>query len=480
MSESGQTVARPPEKRSYLFGPFRLDATEGVLYQDEKPVPLTAKAFEALRLLVENHGHVVGRDALMNQVWPNAFVEEHNLTVTISLLRKILSEAWSGSECIETVPKRGYRFVAIVEELASETAGQAREGSRRVATSAAELVPVNAKPIVSASAPVVVIPATDLQRRSKLKWGVAGVAVLVLAGIVAWVFRPALPLPRVTGSVQVTRDQLPKQNFFTDGARLYLTEWVAGHPLLGQVSTEGGETSQIPTPFPNAVVFDIAPDHSGILVSRRVTITEPESPVWFLPMPSGAPRRIGDMNAHDARWSPDGKQIVYASGSSLYLAESDGSESRGLATVAGVPFHPVFSPDGRRLRFTVYDPKSVSSSLWEVAVDGTTLHPLLEGRNKPPRECCGIWTPDGQYFVFQSVQQNVSSIWIRVEKSGSFRRFTPQPVQLTTGPLSFWNPVPSKDGKKLFVIGQQPRGELVRYDARSSSYPSSRASPPPG
>jgi DNA-binding winged helix-turn-helix (wHTH) protein/Tol biopolymer transport system component len=470
MSESSQTVARPPERRSYLFGPFRLDASEGVLYQDEQPVPLSAKAFETLRLLVENHGHVVARDALMNQVWPNAFVEEHNLTVTVSLLRKILGEAWNGSECIETVPKRGYRFVAIVKEIVSETAGQARGRLGRVAMPAAELTPINARSIVSENSPVVAVTVTASQRRSKLKWGVAGVAVLVLAGIVAWVLRLALPLPKVIGSVQVTRDQLPKQNFLSDGTRLYLTEWVGGNSVLGQVSTEGGETSQIRTQFPNAIVLDIAPDHSGLLVSRQVTITETESPLWFLPLPSGSPRRMGDLNAHDARWSPDGQQIVYANGSSLYLAESDGSHSRKLATVAGAPFHPVFSPDGRHLRFTVYDSKTLSSSLWEVAVGGTTVHPLLEGWNKPPHECCGIWTPDGRYFVFQSVHQNVSSIWIRVEKFSGFRTFTPEPVQLTTGPLSFSNPVLSRDGKKLFVIGQQTRGELVRYDARSREF----------
>jgi len=105
--------------------------------------------------------------------------------------------------------------------------------------------------------------------------------------------------------------------------------------------------------------------------------------VWLLPIPSGSPRRLGEVNAHDAGWSPDGQQIVYANGSNLYLAKSDGSDARKLTTVFGVPFRPVFSPDGKRLRFTVNDLKTASLSLWEVAVDGTGLHPLLEGWNKP-------------------------------------------------------------------------------------------------
>jgi Tol biopolymer transport system component len=121
------------------------------------------------------------------------------------------------------------------------------------------------------------------------------------------------------------------------------------------------------------------------------------------------------------------------------------------------------------LRFTIYDPKTNFDSLWEVAVDGTALRPLLPDR-KERDECCGRWTPDGQYFIFQSVRQNVSNIWIRAERAGNFRKITSDPVQLTTGPLSFSNPVPSQDGKKLFVIGEKLRGELVRYDAGSRQF----------
>jgi eukaryotic-like serine/threonine-protein kinase len=319
---------------------------------------------------------------------------------------------------------------------------------------------------------VEIAPATSaqpLRRRSKLAWRMAVAAALLLAAGLAWVFRPALPPPRVVGSVPITNDLFPKQNFVTDGARLYLGEAVAGHEALGQVSAEGGETSQIATPFPNVQVFDIAPNHSSLLAGSFVTGGETELAVWLLPIPSGPPRRLGDVHAHSAGWSPDGHQIVYATESSLYLVKNDGSGSRKLTTVDGVPFAPVFSPDGTHLRFTIYDAKTNLGSLWEVAVDGTALHPLLPGR-KERDECCGRWTPDGQYFVFQSVRQNVSNLWIRAEKAGNFRKITSEPVQLTTGPLSFSNPVPSKDGKKLFVIGEKLRGELVRYDAGSRQF----------
>jgi serine/threonine protein kinase/Tol biopolymer transport system component len=320
----------------------------------------------------------------------------------------------------------------------------------------------NSVAITAASLPV--------QRRSKLNLVAIGAAGLVLAGMLGWIFRPELPPPRVMGSVQITNDQAPKQNFFTDGSRLYVAETVAERSVIGQVSTEGGETSRIPTSFPNLNLFDIAPNHSELLAGSFVSGTETELPLWLLPLPSGSPRRLGDVNAHDAGWSPDGRQIVYANASSLYVVKKDGSGSRKLTTVVGVPFAPVFSPDGSSVRFTVNDPKTASSSLWELGIDGTGLHPLLQGWAATPNECCGKWASDGRYFVFQSLRQNVSSIWIRLEKSSFFRKVSYEPVQLTTGPLSFSDPVLSPDGKKLFVMGQQTRGELIRYDAKSRQF----------
>jgi Tol biopolymer transport system component len=373
---------------------------------------------------------------------------------------------------------RNLRYQVAAEMRADLQRLKRDSDSGRSVISATELAPEVGSPatvtqtFASGSQPMLASSKEPAMRTSMgpLKWGIAAAAVLVLAGALAWVFRPTLPPPKVAGSSQITNDQLSKQNVFTDGSRLYFVETIAGHYALAQVSTEGGETSQIPTPFANVAVFDIAPNHSEFLVGSFVTGTQTELPLWLLPIPSGSPRRLGDVNAHDAAWSPDGRQIAYANESSLYLVKTDGSDARKLTTVIGVPFKPLFSPDGNRLRFTVNDTKTASLSLWEVAVDGTGLHPLLEGWNKPSRECCGAWTSNGQYFVFQSSRQNLSSIWARAERADLFRRVSPEPIQLTTGPLSFSDPVPSKDGKKVFVIGQQTRGELVRYDAGTRQF----------
>src|SRR5271169_1402954 len=100
----------------YEFGKFRCDPREHLLLSDGKPVSLSPKSFEILLALIRRNGQLLMKEELMRQVWPDSFVEEANLTVNISALRKALGETPEGQQYIETVPKRGYRFVAPVTE----------------------------------------------------------------------------------------------------------------------------------------------------------------------------------------------------------------------------------------------------------------------------------------------------------------------------------------------------------------------------
>src|SRR5262249_25032319 len=113
-----------PEQAStvYEFGPFRLEAREHRLVRDGRPVPLTGKAFSTLCALVQRHGTLVSKQELMAAVWPETVVEENNLDRNISTLRKALGEQLSGESFIETVPRVGYRFVAPVSELGTQSA----------------------------------------------------------------------------------------------------------------------------------------------------------------------------------------------------------------------------------------------------------------------------------------------------------------------------------------------------------------------
>jgi DNA-binding winged helix-turn-helix (wHTH) protein len=107
-------------KQFYEFGPFRLDKSERVLLRDGDVVPLAPKAVDLLLVLVENSGHILGKEELMKLVWPDIFVEEANLSRHVFTLRKALGEDGKG-RYIETISRRGYRFVASVAEVRDES-----------------------------------------------------------------------------------------------------------------------------------------------------------------------------------------------------------------------------------------------------------------------------------------------------------------------------------------------------------------------
>src|SRR5215510_833532 len=106
----------------YAFGPFRLDVQGETLFRDNEPVALSKRAVALLHILVERAGALVSKDALVEAAWPGLAIEESNLTVQIAALRKVLGEEPGGDKWIETLPRRGYRFVGTVTKGTPGTA----------------------------------------------------------------------------------------------------------------------------------------------------------------------------------------------------------------------------------------------------------------------------------------------------------------------------------------------------------------------
>src|SRR5215203_5648059 len=120
------------EKRhSYRFKAFRLEVEERQLLHHDQPVPLTPKAFDVLVTLVERGGHLVEKDEILRIVWSNSFVEEANVARTVHTLRKVLGDDGNGNKFIETVAKKGYRFVAEVNEAAESNLPETRNGTQK-------------------------------------------------------------------------------------------------------------------------------------------------------------------------------------------------------------------------------------------------------------------------------------------------------------------------------------------------------------
>ncbi len=303
----------------------------------------------------------------------------------------------------------------------------------------------------------------------QLIWGaMAAAVVLIAAAVFGYFLTRSVPPPRVLRTVQLTNTNPPKSGIVTDGARLYFIE---GQSKLSETSVTGGETYAMRTALADtgfANVFHISPDLSMLMMNTALG-TSLDGPLWAVPVLGGTPRRLGGLDGHCGAWSPDGAKIAYCKGSDVFLANKDGGEPRRLLTTAGTPSYLRWSPDGSVLRFTVSDPRTNVRSIWQASADGGNLHALLAGWSSTPNECCGSWTPDGRYFVFQATGDGTANLWA-IRERGNFLSPTQTPTQLTTGPMNVGTPVPGVDGKKLFVQGWQPRGELVRYDSRSSHF----------
>jgi dipeptidyl aminopeptidase/acylaminoacyl peptidase len=272
--------------------------------------------------------------------------------------------------------------------------------------------------------------------------------------------------PAIEGASQLTDDGNPKlltTALLSDGYRIYFNELRAGSPVIAQVAASGGGTGEIVSRIPSPTLAALAMDSSSLLA---LEVSNFFGSVWLLPLPAGEPRQLRNVVAQNASFTPDG-HLIFSRDTSLYIAEKDGSNPRKLCDLPSHVDHPVVSPDGKRIRLTVEG--AYTKSLWEVNSDGSNPHPLLPGWQREGAACCGRWTSDGKYFVFQSRSQGRTDLWA-VREGNRWSARSSSPLRLTNGPLSYELPFPSPDGKNIFAIGLKPRGELVRFDSNSQQF----------
>ncbi len=439
----------------FNFGPFRLDPAQGVLLREGKLVPMTPKAVLILSILVENHGKVVGREDLMEKVWPGVNVEEGNLSVNIFALRKLLSGGRPDLSVIETVPKRGYRFVMPVEEASGKEWDTLSDTAKEAPTDVA-VMPRDREEQVLDRKPG--MPARVLL--------VTALAVLLLA-FLGWAYVSQTAPPRVFHVVRITHSGLVG-NALTDGTRLYLTEDKGGASIIAQVPLDGGDVVQIPTPFRNTWALDVSPTRSQLLIASFDSRSDPKQ-LWTLPLTGGSPRRLDDLKAKSAKWSPDGTRIAFEGEDGiLYLANSDGSDVRKLADPGGGV--DCWSPDGRRVRFTRTNQVKGGMSIWEVQSDGSNLQPVLAERQNPEArwgegQSRSAWTPDGRYYLFCETFHSHTGIWAVPEKKGIWPFRQPEPTEVYAAPFDIGGYVIEPSGRRIYLVSGGPTQEVVRYDA---------------
>ena len=285
-----------------------------------------------------------------------------------------------------------------------------------------------------------------------------------------------LPLssPKVVSVTETTDDGISKINLLSDDSHLYLTEW-PGTRVIAKVSLAGSNRSVIASPFANVRVLDLSPDGTRLLVSA-IQAGSGDSEFWSLPVAAGSPERVGDLNGRDAAWSIDGKQIVFGKGSVLSVASSTGKQVSELFTANGSVFAPRFSLDGQRIRFTVSDSDQNTTTLWEIGRDGSNPHALLANWQFASMACCGRWSADGRYYIFQVTQKvlytdtTITALWALSDTGRGTDEPASVPVALTRGPMSFGSASPARDNKNIWAIGVRPAGEVVKYDLAKKEF----------
>jgi Tol biopolymer transport system component/DNA-binding winged helix-turn-helix (wHTH) protein len=431
----------PLEPLIYEFGLFRLDPVLRSLTRDGSPVKLPPRAIEVLVTLVAAENACMTREAILTMVWGDIHVELGSVDQQIFVLRRALGLIEPGTIFIEHVAGRGYR-------LAIEVTAYPRPHAQ-----------------VSNAAPGAA-PETALTWR---RWGLAkyatSIIVLVVgaAGALTW-FTAEEHSPEVMEYQQLTYDRKPKylsSPLLTGGGQVYYREELG--VTFHAIGADGGEPRAVLGASSEFVLTDVRPTGREYLALKGVALDKPEGELWVLPG-SGVPRKVGYLVGREAAWSVDGKQIAYIRGPDLYVAKNDGTAARKLPTPShGYASIPRWSPHGDVIRFTflaAFDRPVADTSLWEVRADGGNLHRLLEGWNEPPSECCGNWSPKGDFFVFQAVRDGTRSLWMLPERG----RFRGAPVKLTRETLSWSSPVVSPDGRTVYAIGVQDAGELVQFN----------------
>jgi Tol biopolymer transport system component len=298
--------------------------------------------------------------------------------------------------------------------------------------------------------------------------------IVPLYALASWIRSevPAPALPRVVESRQITRDGRVKTNLASDGSNLYFTELSGNDSMIAKVSAGGGDVAKFEVAFPSARLLDVSAAHSLLLAAENTTGPSSEHPFWMYPLGGGAPQRFGDLTGQEAVWAPDGRQVLLVKGSSLLVTDAYGSSVKQLITVNGTPYYPRYSPDGKRIRFSVGDVAQNTSTIWEVNRDGSGLHALLPDWHDVSSKCCGSWSADGRYYIFQGLENTLGAtdnLFAVAESNGSATN-TAKPVRLTEGAVSFSRPVAAADNKRIWSLGLNIRGSAVTYDPNSGKF----------
>lgn len=446
----------------YQFDDVRVDAGNFRVWKADQTVQVEPKAFQVLLFLIENRGRLIEKRELLDAVWKEAFVTENALTREIAQLRKALGESAREAKYIETVPTRGYRFVAEVEIRNGNGTGNGIKG--REATAVAEVAGnVEAASVVPASPAVEReaakrVPSPSSSRLIPLAL-IGALVLLIVGGIFLWRYI------RHTASGGVTVRRLTQVTTWAgldiyptlspDGSSIaYSSDHNGNFEIYVRPLASGGQEIQVTSDSGQNTEPAWSPDGQYIAYRSRKS-----GGIWISPALGGTARRLTEFGSKPA-WSRDGSMIAFQSEapadlngnaygalppSTIWTIPARGGEAKQITQVGaprGGHSTPTWSPDGRRIVFLAYD--TSQTEIWSVSAAGGDVKELT----KEQLFFDPVYAPDGEAIYCVGISRNVYGLW-RIQVSPTGERVG-DPVEVQgAGTQPIRNLTISANGKKI-------------------------------
>lgn len=320
------------------------------------------------------------------------------------------------------------------------------------------------------------LPEAPAKQEKSRKWVWIGATAATFVCAAAWVALTGHGIP--ADSLPLPMEQLTFSGetksppIFTDGSRIY---FVSGQNPV-EMSVKGGDTALLRAAIGSMTILDISPDGSEFLLLQSDLNDETQrGTIWTMPVLGGAAKRLGNITARGASYSPDGKLIAFNEKESVYVCDANGQNVKEIwNTHHMVPGSPVFSPDSKRIRVTV-SRSSLEDDLtriWQLNVDGGNPHllPLPQHWPENSNTFGGTWTPGGKHFVFYSFKNGSLDLYEYLKPRWYEFWNKPYAVRLTPGQPAVIGMAPSRDGDGMFVVGRVAQGLMHFYDEKEKRF----------